>query len=294
LSSAYTVATPESAAFKSAPHCSAVEGRRRCHRYGLRGRSRSWGHASSFRRTDQPKRNINGPSGASPDPSKWSFDTGGEGWGNEELETYTSRPRNAALDGGGHLAIIARSERYTGADGISRNYTSARLQTLHTFQFQYGVMEARVRVPAGRGLVAQFWALGNEAYDAYEAWPACGEIDTMEVLGSETNIVNGTLHAPWQFAPNGVGGTLQSATALSSAFHNYSVQWEPTKISFRLDGVTYETVTPADLPAGAAWPFTHPYFLLMDLAVGGVWPGSPDASTQFPARMLVDWVRIWQ
>jgi beta-glucanase (GH16 family) len=236
---------------------------------------------------------FNGSAGASPD-SKWSFDTGGGGWGNEELESYTSRPGNADLDGQGHLAITARAEKYTGADGMTRDYTSARLQTLNTFQFQYGVVEARIQVPAGQGLVGQFWALGNEAYEGAEAWPGCGEIDTMEVLGSEPNVVNGTLHAPWAWAPTGVQGTTESATPLSAGFHVYSVEWAPERISFMLDGAVYKTVTPADLPAGAPWPFKHPYFLLLDLAVGGEWPGSPDASTHFPAQMLVDWVRVWQ
>lgn len=236
---------------------------------------------------------FNGPAGASPASTKWSFDTGGGGWGNEELESYTSRPANAELDGQGHLAITARAEKYTGADGVTRNYTSARLQTLNTFQFQYGLVEARIQVPAGQGLVAQFWMLGQEAYEQ-ENWPACGEIDTMEVLGSEPNIVNGTLHAPWPWAPNGVQGTSQSAAPLSAGFHTYGVEWEPERISFMLDGSVYKTITPADLPAGAAWPFKHPYFLLLDLAVGGEWPGSPNASTHFPAQMLLDWVRVWQ
>lgn len=236
---------------------------------------------------------FNGAAGASPG-SQWQFDTGGNGWGNEELQSYTSRAANAELDGQGHLTITARAEKYTGKDGITRSYTSARLQTLKTFQFQYGLVEARIQVPAGQGLVAQFWALGNEAYEGSEAWPACGEIDTAEVLGSEPNIVNGTLHAPWAWAPTGVQGQAESATPLSAGFHTYSVEWEPERISFMLDGSVYKTVTPADLPAGAAWPFKHPYFLLMDLAVGGEWPGSPNASTHFPAQMLVDWVRVWQ
>jgi beta-glucanase (GH16 family) len=236
---------------------------------------------------------FNGAAGASPG-SQWQFDTGGNGWGNEELESYTSRPANAELDGQGHLAITARAEKYTGKDGITRSYTSARLQTLKTFQFQYGLVEARIQVPAGQGLVAQFWALGNEAYEGPEAWPACGEIDTAEVLGSEPNIVNGTLHAPWAWAPTGVQGQAESATPLSAGFHTYSVEWEPERISFMLDGSAYKTITPADLPAGAPWPFKHPYFLLMDLAVGGEWPGSPNASTHFPAQMLVDWVRVSQ
>jgi beta-glucanase (GH16 family) len=236
---------------------------------------------------------FNGPTGASPGP-QWQFDTGGGGWGNEELESYTARPVNAELDGQGHLAITARAEKYTGKDGITRDYTSARLQTLNTFQFQYGLVEARIQVPAGQGLVAQFWALGSEAYEGSEAWPACGEIDTAEVLGSEPNVVNGTLHAPWPWAPTGIQGQAESATPLSAGFHTYSVEWEPERISFMLDGTVYKTITPADLPAGSAWPFKHPYFLLMDLAVGGEWPGSPNASTHFPAQMLVDWVHIWQ
>jgi beta-glucanase (GH16 family) len=236
---------------------------------------------------------FNGLAGASPG-SQWQFDTGGNGWGNEELESYTSRPANAELDGQGHLAITALAEKYTGKDGVTRSYTSARLQTLKTFQFQYGLVEARIQVPAGQGLVAQFWALGSEAYEGSDAWPACGEIDTAEVLGSEPNIVNGTLHAPWPWAPTGVQGQAESATPLSAGFHTYSVEWEPEQISFMLDGSVYKTITPADLPAGAAWPFKHPYFLLMDLAVGGEWPGSPNTSTHFPAQMLVDWVRVWQ
>src|ERR1700728_171687 len=237
---------------------------------------------------------FNGPAGASPEPFKWSFDTGGGGWGNEELESYTSRPVNAELDGQGHLAITARAEKYTGADGITRDYTSARLQTLNTFRFEYGMAEARIQVPAGQGLVAQFWMLGQEAYESENAWPGCGEIDTAEVLGSEPNIVNGTLHAPWSFAPTGVQGQADSATPLSAGFHTYSVEWEPERISFMLDGSVYKTITSSDLPAGAAWPFKHPYFLLLDLAVGGEWPGSPNTSTHFPAQMLVDWVRVWQ
>jgi beta-glucanase (GH16 family) len=236
---------------------------------------------------------FNGSAGASPASTKWNFDTGGGGWGNEELESYTARPANAELDGQGHLAITARAEKYTGADGVTRDYTSARLQTLNTFQFRYGLVEARIQVPAGKGLVAQFWMLGKEAYEQ-ENWPACGEIDTMEVLGSESNVVNGTLHAPWSWAPTGVQGQAESATPLSAGFHTYGVEWEAERISFLLDGSVYKTITPADLPAGAAWPFKHPYFLLMDLAVGGEWPGSPNASTHFPAQMLVDWVRVWQ
>ncbi|HEX4115447.1 MAG TPA: glycoside hydrolase family 16 protein [Solirubrobacteraceae bacterium] len=237
---------------------------------------------------------FDGPAGSGPDPNIWNFDTGGKGWGNEELESYTSRPQNAALDGKGDLDITARAESYTGSDGITRQYTSARLQTLHKFQFQYGLVEARIQVPAGKGMWPSFWLLGSEGYASENSWPGCGEIDAMEVLGSEPNVVNGTLHGPWPFAPKGEGGTASSSTPLSAGFHVYGVEWAPQQISFLLDGAIYKTITPADLPTGAAWPFDHPFFLLLNLAVGGDWPGAPNASTQFPAHMLVDWVRVWQ
>jgi beta-glucanase (GH16 family) len=249
--------------------------------------------------TDAPLRLVwseefNGPAGSSPDPDYWNFDTGGKGWGNEELESYTSRPQNASLDGKGDLVITARAEDYTGLDGIPREYTSARIETRHKFQFQYGLVEARIQVPAGQGLWPAFWMLGAECYNGLKSWPACGEIDAMEVLGSTPNAAHGTLHGPWPFAPKGIGGKAESPTPLSGGFHVYGVEWAPERISFLLDGVTYETITRSELPAGAAWPFQHPFFLLLNLAVGGDWPGPPNASTQFPARMLVDWVRVWQ
>lgn len=236
---------------------------------------------------------FKGPTGASPDTSKWNFDSGGSGWGNDELESYTDRPANASLNGEGQLAVTARAERFTGEDGISRDYTSARLQTLGKFEFEYGLMEARIKVPSGQGLVGQFWSLGNDAYKD-EGWPDCGEIDAMEILGSETSVLNGTIHGPWSEDPNGVGGTSQSSSTLSASYHTYGVEWGPEQINFLLDGHVYKTITPADVAPGLAWPFRHPYFLLLDLAVGGEWPGSPNSSTHFPAQMLVDWVRVWQ
>lgn len=237
--------------------------------------------------------NFNGPAGAGPSPGKWSFDTGGRGWGNEELESYTSRSANAELDGLGHLVITARAKTYTGPDGVTRSHTSARLQTLHTFQFEYGLIEARLKVPAGQGLLPQFWMLGNSAYQP-DGWSGSGEIDTMEVRGSQPHVVEGTIHGPWSWAPHGVSASLRSRTSLALGFHVYGVEWGPNRISFMLDGSVYQTITPADLPAKAAWPFQHPYFLLLDLAVGGVWAGSPGLTTPFPAQMIVDWVRVWQ
>lgn len=271
--------------------------RRNRHGYTRSGRIHK--KSAAFKAADTPRHLIlseefNGPAGSSPNQGNWNFDTGGNGWGNEELESYTSRPQNASLDGKGDLAITARAESYTGSDGIPRQYTSARLQTLHKFQFQYGLVEARIQVPGGQGLWPTFWLLGDECYSGSKAWPACGEIDAMEVLGSTSNAVHGTLHAPWPFAPKGVGGKAETPTSLSGGFHVYGVEWAPERINFLLDGTVYETITRSQLPPGAAWPFQHPFFLLLNLAVGGDWPGPPNASTQFPAQMLVDWVRAWQ
>jgi beta-glucanase (GH16 family) len=237
---------------------------------------------------------FDGPQGASPDTAKWSFDTGGNGWGNDELQSYTARPSNAALDGHGDLVVTARAEHYVGEDGVAREYTSARLQTLDTFRFRYGRMEARIRVPAGDGLLPAFWALGDDAYSSDDAWPACGEIDAMEVLGSEPDLLHGTLHGPWSWAPGGIERVRRAAAPLSDGFHTYGVDWAPGDIRFLLDGAVYATVDRTALPAGAAWPFEHPAFLLLDLAVGGDWPGAPTAATPLPAQMLVDWVRVWR
>lgn len=238
---------------------------------------------------------FEGPAGSLPSPKRWGFDTGGGGWGNAELESYTARPANASLDGDGDLAITARHEGLTGTDQITRDYSSARLQSLGTFNFQYGTVEARIKVPQGLGLVAQFWALGSDAYKAQDSWPGCGEIDTMEVLGSQPDVVRGHVHGPWPWAPNeGLGASHDTPVSLAAGFHTYAARWAPGRVSFLLDGRSYETVTRAELPAGAQWPFEHPFFLLIDLAVGGDWPGSPSSSTHFPAQMLVDWVRVWQ
>lgn len=236
--------------------------------------------------------NFNGPAGSGPNSRRWNFDIGGGGWGNNELEYYTARRANAKLDGRGHLVITARAEPYTGGDGVTRSYTSARLQTLHKFEFQYGLVEARIKVPVGVGLRPAFWMLGAEAYEPH-GWPGSGEIDAMEVLGGQPSVVKGTLHGPWPSAPHGVGSTLSSSASLAAGYHIYGVEWTPEKVSFMLDGVVYETVTPSDLQPGAAWPFQHPYFLLLSLGIGGNATGTPNPAA-FPVRMLVDWVRVWQ
>lgn len=237
---------------------------------------------------------FNGPAGSSPGPTRWQAVSGGNGWGNDELESYTPRAANVALDGAGHLAITARREAYTGPDGVTRNYTSARIQSKGLFQIRYGTIEARIQVPVGQGLWPAFWMLGSNI-DAV-SWPACGEIDVMENIGSDPFTAHGTIHGPDTStgAAYGLGATVRSTTSLAAGFHVYRTTWSPDAISFGLDGVTYETRTPSSLRGGQQWVFDHPFYLLLNLAVGGAWPGSPDSSTQFPATMLVDWVRAYK
>jgi len=236
---------------------------------------------------------FNGPAGASPDPTKWSIEVGGSGWGNEELEYYTPRAANVALDGRGHLAITARHEIYTGTNGITREYTSARLQTKGLFTTTYGRIEARIKLPAGDGLWPAFWALGSDIESA--GWPNCGEIDVMESLGSDPFTLFGSIHGPQEGTSRDytLSASEHSASSLASAFHVYGVQWSPSAITFTFDGSAYSVRTPASLSPGQQWVFDKPFFLLLNLAVGGSLPGAPNDSTPFPATMLVDWVRVY-
>jgi beta-glucanase (GH16 family) len=236
---------------------------------------------------------FNGPAGSSPDPRKWSFDLGGSGWGNDELEYYTSRPSNASLDGQGQLAITARRETYSGSGGVTRDYTSARLQTKGLFATTYGRIEASIKLPEGRGLWPAFWAVGSDIENA--GWPSSGEIDMMESLGNDPFTLYGSIHGPERGNPTGYGLTApkRSAVSLASGFHVYGVDWSPGAVAFTFDGIPYAIRTPASLSAEQQWEFNKPFFLLLNLAVGGSWPGAPGASTQFPATMLVDWVRVY-
>jgi beta-glucanase (GH16 family) len=237
---------------------------------------------------------FDGPSGTLVDAGKWAFDLGGSGWGNQELESYTDRPRNASLNGEGALAISALRETYKGSDGISRDYTSARIKTQGTFELAYGRFEARLKLPRGQGLWPAFWMLGADISKV--GWPACGEIDIMENIGREPSMVHGTIHGPGYSGGNGIGApfSLAGGARFADDFHVFAVEWEPTALRFYVDMSLYATRTPADLPAGQRWVFDHPFFLLLNVAVGGSWPGSPDGTTVFPQTMLVDYVRVYR
>lgn len=236
---------------------------------------------------------FNGPNGSPVDRSKWVFETGGGGWGNQELEYYTDRTENAYLHDG-KLVIKARAEKYTGADGVTRNYTSARLKTLGKFSQTYGRFEARIKIPGGQGLWPAFWMLGDDIEKV--GWPACGEIDVMENIGKEPAIIHGSIHGPGYIGGTGLEApyTLPGKQRFADDFHVFAIEWDPDSVSFYVDQDLYVRRTRADLQPGWKWVFDKPYFLLLNVAVGGDWPGNPDSSTVFPQTMLVDYVRVYQ
>jgi beta-glucanase (GH16 family) len=234
------------------------------------------------------------PSGTQPDPAKWGYDLGvGDppGWGNNELETYTNSPNNvlvvadpSASDG---RALAIRAQATAGG------YTSARINTASTFTLTYGRMEARAKVPTGIGCWPAFWALGSNV--ATVGWPTCGEIDIMEWVGQTPTHIKGSLHA------NGYSGgqslnadcVLPNNQSYSDAYHVFAVDWYPDQIVFSMDGTVYEVQKKSGIPAGSQWPFDAPFYILLNFAVGGNWPGPPSASTVFPQDFQIDYVRVY-
>ena len=232
---------------------------------------------------------FNGANGAPPDQTKWIVESGGDGWGNNELEYYTSR--NIRQENG-HLVIEAMKQTFTGPDGVRRNYTSGRVKTDGRFSQQYGRFEARIRIPRGRGLWPAFWLLGDDFSTV--GWPACGEIDIMENAGQNTSKISAALHGPGYSGRNAlVSSYVLPRGRLSDNFHVFALEWEPQALRFYVDAQIYATKTPADLPPGKRWMYDHPFFMILNLAVGGDLPGNPDSSTVFPRRLLVDYVRVY-
>lgn len=229
---------------------------------------------------------FDGPAGQSPDSSRWVFDIGTD-WGNLQLEWDTDRPENVSLDGQGNLAITAREEEWEG-----QPYTSARIKTKGLFAQARGRFEARIKLPVGQGIWPAFWMLGADIDQV--GWPACGEIDIMEYLGHEPRTIHGTIHGPGHFGGSAVGGTHTIAQGgYNLGFHEFAVEWTESSITWFVDGYAYFSATPADLPPDGVWVYNHPFFILLNVAVGGRWPGSPDATTVFPQTMLVDHVRVY-
>ncbi|KWX66914.1 glycoside hydrolase [Mycobacterium sp. NAZ190054] len=226
---------------------------------------------------------FDGPAGARP-ASQWRYQTGGGGWGNNEMQTYTDTAANVGLDGAGHLAITARG------DALNR-ITSARITTQGSVEFTTGRAEARIKLPAGAGLHPAFWLLGSDIDRV--GWPAAGEIDVIETLNQADEFHTG-VHLPRAGHQRGqqISASGRPPFPLAGQFHTYWVERSPGRIVTGVDDITLFTVTPADLAEGSRWVFDAPFFLLLNLAVGGDWPGPPDQSTPNPSTMLVDWVRV--
>lgn len=252
---------------------------------------------------------FNGSANSQPNPANWTYDSGGGGWGNNELETYcawgdnsnpcnTSSP-NAYLDGNGNLSIEIQQP----SGGV---YTSARMLTQGLQSFHYGRIEARIQIPGAQGMWPAFWMLGNDISSV--SWPACGEIDIQEAIGADLNSGSsnlydnhGSLHGPtYPGSTSGYNLTAILATTnpMYEGYHTYAVEWFPGEIDFFLDGTLYERQSPLDLSSGSGvWEFdqsNNPFFILLNTAVGGNWPGSPDSLTPFPEYMSVDYVRVYQ
>ncbi|MEN9497626.1 MAG: hypothetical protein RL750_525 [Bacteroidota bacterium] len=214
-----------------------------------------------------------------PNASKWGYDVGAGGWGNNESQHYTNRLDNAVVSNG-TLKIIAKSESFSGS-----SYTSARLLSRNKFSFKYGKIEVSAKLPTGVGTWPAIWMLGDNFTTA--GWPACGEIDIMEHKGSDLNRIHGSLHYPGRSGGNPVTATtlIQNAT---TAFHLYSCEWSPQSIKFFVDGNLYQSVANT-----TALPFNQPFFIILNQALGGTFGGAIDPSFS-SATFEIDYVRVYQ
>lgn len=227
-----------------------------------------------------------------PNPDIWAFDigrgSGNDGWGNNELQFYTDRPDNVVVQNG-YLIITAKQEAFGGA-----SYTSARLKTQNLFDQKYGRFEARIKLPQGKGLWPAFWMLGSNFEQV--SWPQCGEIDIMEYLGNKPTEVFGTFHGPGYSGGNSIGKKYSLTNGrFDTDFHVFGVEWTAKYINWYVDDVLYSQITRKDVEdVGGQWVFDNSFFMILNLAVGGNLPGSPDTNTIFPQRMIVDYVRVYQ
>jgi beta-glucanase (GH16 family) len=231
---------------------------------------------------------FEGKAGQAPESGTWRHDVSGDGFGNNQLEFDTDRTDNAALDGQGHLAIVAKREQFQG-----NAYTSARLNTSGHFTHGYGRFEARLQVPTGRGVWPAFWLLGNNIGDI--GWPDCGELDIMEHNGGVPGEIRGSAHGPGYSGGANVGKVYQVPGGnLERGFHVYGIEWDPDKVVWFVDDVPYLTVTPDDIPGGTRWVYDHDFFVILNVAIGGGFVDPPDDSTPLPQSMLVDYVRVFE
>lgn len=234
--------------------------------------------------------NFDGPAGTLPDAAKWTYDIGigpgNDGWGNQELQYYTDRPENVSLDGAGNLAITARSESYAG-----RGFTSARINTKGIFDQAYGRFEARLKMPWGPGIWPAFWMLGSNINEV--PWPQCGEIDIMEYRGQQPSVVHGSVHGPGYSG----GAAITKSFGFTNDrfdvdFHVFAIEWGKDFIDYYVDDTLYQRIRPEDVPG--EWVYNHPFFIILNVAVGGNFVGFPTTQTPFPQQMLVDYVKVYQ
>jgi len=219
------------------------------------------------------------------DPSHWTYDLGASGWGNQELQNYTSSSENSYV-ANGNLMIVAKDE--------GNQYTSARMKSIGLQEFQYGRIDVRAVLPFGQGIWPAIWMLGANFPTA--GWPACGEIDIMELIGSQPNIVHGTVHfgANWQqHTYTGDGTSIPFGQTFADEFHVFSIDWDENGITWLLDDVPFYSVD-NDVTGSQPYPFDNPFFFILNVAVGGQWPGYPNATTTFPQFMAIDYVRVFQ
>ena len=231
---------------------------------------------------------FEGAAGVLPDATKWTFDIGNGGWGNQELQYYTNRPENVSLDGTGNLVITAKSESFGGS-----SFTSARIKTQGLFSQAYGRFEARIKTPYGPGIWPAFWMLG--ANNQTVAWPQCGEIDIMELKGHQPSINHGSLHGPGYSGGSAITDTYALLNdRFDNDYHIFAVEWDADKIDFFVDDYLYQRVKKSDVSSKGEWVYDHPFYLILNIAVGGNFVGFPTAQTPFPQKMMIDYVKVYQ
>ncbi len=235
--------------------------------------------------------NFDGAAGNAPDPTLLQYRFGGNGWGNQELETYTTHHANAALDGRGHLEINALRQKLTGADGLTREWTSARLDSLGKWAFTSGTIAIRMKMPSAPGLWPAFWLEGADLPSV--GWPKAGEIDVMEAPAGHQAVFQ-SVHGP-NGTPAGYSYTAKTAVpagqSIDDAFHIFSVTRNANRIEFGIDGKLSGTITPKMLKKSELWVYDKPMFLIVNLAVGGFWPTPPTAETPAKSTVVIDWIR---
>lgn len=231
---------------------------------------------------------FDGLLGQRPDSTKWTYDIGnGEnGWGNQELQYYTNRQDNVSLDGQGNLVITAKRESFGGMP-----FTSARIKTQGLFEQAYGRFEARIKLPYGPGIWPAFWLLGSDIGNV--GWPNCGEIDIMEAKGQQPNLIFGTVHGPGYSAGNSLSKSFGFTNKRFDVdFHLFAVEWGKDYLRFYVDDVLYQEIKPKDL--SGPWVFNKPFFIILNLAVGGNYVGFPISQTPFPQKMIIDYVKVYK